>query len=162
MAAAEPQRTLALFKPGQHLGPSEWLTVTQEMITGFGDATRDQDPMHMDPAWGAAGPFGSTIAFGFLTLSLLTHLMHNAMGTSSDRYDPSHGYYLNYGLDRVRLVTPVPVGSNIRGRFTVLEIRADAKERQIVKFAASIELEGNERPALVAEWLTVWVPPARS
>ncbi|MEO7964117.1 MAG: MaoC family dehydratase [Gemmatimonadaceae bacterium] len=147
---------------GRDLGHSEWLTVTQEMITAFGDATRDHDPMHVDPAWAGRGPFEGTIAFGFLTMSLLTSFMHNVMGTDPQRYDPSMGYYLNYGFDRMRLVSPVPVGSRIRGAFRVLEVRADDKNRSILKFGATVEIEGSERPALSAEWLSVWVPPERT
>ena len=148
--------------PGQDLGHSEWLVVTQAMIDGFGDATRDHDPMHVDPAWAARGPFKGTIAFGFLTISLLTHFMHNVLGTDPRRHDPTKGYYLNYGFDRVRLISPVPVGSRIRGAFRVLEIRPDAKNRSIMKFAATVEIDGGERPALSAEWLSVWVPPEQA
>jgi acyl dehydratase len=107
----------------------------------------------------ANGPFNGTIAFGFLTMSLLTHLLHDVLGTDPRRHDPAHGYYLNYGFDRLRLVSPVRVGSRIRGTFRVAEVKPDAKERSIVKFAATVEIEGSDRPALVAEWLTVWVPP---
>jgi acyl dehydratase len=131
------------------------------MIGAFGDATRDHDPMHVDPAWASRGPFNGTIAFGFLTMSLLTHFMHSAMGTDPKRHDPSLGYYLNYGFDRMRLISPVPVGSRIRGHFRVLEVRPDAKNRSILKFGATVEIEGGERPALSAEWLSVWVPPER-
>lgn len=147
------------FTPGRELGSSRWLTVTQEMISTFGEATRDLDPMHVDPAWAAQGPFGGTIAFGFLTVSLLTHFVHDVLGTDPQRHDPSHGYYLNYGFDRLRLVSPVPVGSRIRGTFRVGDVRPDARNRSILKWLVTVEIEGSERPALSAEWLTVWVPP---
>jgi acyl dehydratase len=162
MSSPVTSRTFHSFEPGQELGTSEWLTVTQEMISKFGDATIDQDPMHVDPAWAAKGPFGHTIAFGFLTMSLLTHLMHRVQGTDSSRYDPAQGYYLNYGFDRVRLVAPVPVDSRIRATFKVNEIRPDAQGRSIVKFGVEVHVEGGERVALVAEWLTCWVPPVAS
>ena len=147
------------FVAGRDLGSSSWVTVTQLMISEFGEATRDPDPMHVDPEWAANGPFNGTIAFGFLTMSLLTHLLHDVLGTDPRRHDPAHGYYLNYGFDRLRLVSPVRVGSRIRGTFRVAEVKPDAKERSIVKFAATVEIAGSDRPALVAEWLTVWVPP---
>jgi len=154
------ERTFQGFTPGRDLGASDWVTVTQEMINSFGAATLDHDPMHIDSAWAAQGPFGDTIAFGFLTMSLLTHLLHQAMGTDSSRYDPSMGYYLNYGFDRLRLIAPVPVNSRVRGTFRVLDVRPDAGSRTIVKFIAEVEVEGQGRPAMAAEWLTVWVPPA--
>lgn len=147
---------------GRDLGQSEWLTVTQEMITAFGDVTRDHDPMHVDPAWAGRGPFEGTIAFGFLTMSLLTSFMHNVLGSNPREHDPSMGYHLNYGFDRMRLVSPVPVGSRIRGSFRVLEVRPDAKNRSILTFGATVEIEGSERPALSAEWLSVWVPPEQA
>lgn len=153
------QNTFKNFTPGRVIGPSEWLTVTQEMIDSFGTATLDHDPMHVDPEWAAAGPFGQTIAFGFLTVSLLTHMMHRALGTDTGRYDPTKGYYMNYGFDRLRLVSPVPCGSRIRANFQVAGLRPDSGSRSIVKFDVRVEVEGSERPAMVAEWLTVWVPP---
>lgn len=159
MATDPAPHALQLLAPGEQLGPSRWVTITQEMISSFGAATLDMDPMHVDPAWAARGPFGQTIAFGFLSMSLLTNLLHQAMGTSSERYDPALGYYLNYGMDRVRLIAPVPVGSRVRGVFKVAEVRPDAHERRIVKIIATIEREGEERPAVYAEWLTCWVPP---
>ena len=159
---SSPQPALPNFTPGRDLGSSEWFTVTQEMISAFGEVTRDHDPMHVDPEWAARGPFKGTIAFGFLTISLLTHLMHNVMGTDPRRHDPAHGYFLNYGFDRLRLVSPVPAGSRIRGVFRVADLRVDAKERSVVTFSATVEIEGRERPALSAEWLTVWVPPAQT
>lgn len=154
------QQTFENFAPGVIIGPSEWLTVTQDMIDSFGAATLDNDPMHVDPEWAAAGPFGQTIAFGFLTVSLLTHMMHRALGTDAGRYDPKKGYYMNYGFDRLRLVSPVPNGSRVRADFRVAELRPDSGSRSIVKFDVLVEIEGAERPAMVAEWLTVWVPPA--
>lgn len=153
-------RAFQEFIPGRHLGSSDWMVVTQAMIDAFGTATLDQDPMHVDPDWAAKGPFGRTIAFGFLTMSLLTHLLHQALGTDSSRYDPADGYYLNYGFDRLRLISPVPVGARVRGTFKVASVRADADARTIVTFLAEIHVEGATRPALSAEWLSVWVPPA--
>lgn len=159
MNEVERHGVLQKYAPGDDVGTSDWVKVTQEMIDTFGTATLDRDPMHNDPVWAAQGPFGRTISFGFLTMSLLTYLLHRTLGTEGSGYDPAHGYYLNYGFDRLRLISPVPSESRIRGRFRVADVRPDAGARTIVKFEAVIEVEGAQRPALAAEWLTVWVPP---
>jgi acyl dehydratase len=148
----------AMFRPGENVGTSEWVTVDQPMISGFGDITLDPDPMHVDPEWAAENSaFGRTIAFGFLTMSLLTHLLHSAMGDSNDRDHADVGYFLNYGFDRMRLVSPIPVDSRVRGHFKTLENYTDEKDRQMVKFECHIEIEGEERPALIGEWLAIWI-----
>jgi acyl dehydratase len=148
------------FIPGQDIGVSAWLTINQDLISKFGEATLDADPMHVDPRWAKEkGPFGHTVAFGFLTMSLLTNLLHDASSTTWSVEPGEEGYYLNYGFDRMRLIAPVPVGSRIRGRFKTLDRRVDAKDRHLVKIGVEIEIEGQERPALVGEWLTIWVPP---
>src|ERR1700722_16897288 len=103
---------------GDPIGISEWLTVTQQMICEFGATTRDPDPMHLDAAWAAQnGPFGGAIAYGFLTVSLLTTLFNSAVGDPTARERHADGSYLNYGLDRVRLVAPVPAGARWGGPF---------------------------------------------
>lgn len=149
------------FVPGEEIGHSPWVAITQPMIDQFGAVTLDPDPMHVDPAWANAhGPYDGTIAFGFLTVSMLTHLLRAAMDWPAERSHTSRGYYLNYGFDRLRLVSPVRVDGRVRGHFKVLEVRpADERGRVVVKIAATIEIDGAERPAAVAEWLTIWVPP---
>jgi acyl dehydratase len=137
---------------------SDWVLVDQALISKFGEATLDPDPMHVDPEWAARGPFGATIAFGFLTVSLLTHLMHSAMNNEPVS-DLSQGFYLNYGFDRLRLLSPVMVDSRVRGVFRPLGKRVDDKGRVVATFDCRIEIEGASKPALVAEWLTLWVPP---
>jgi len=110
----------------------------------------------MDPEGAKAnGPYGGTIAYGFLTISLLSHLVHLVR---SDIGGPRTGHYLNYGFDRLRLVSPVRVGSRIRGRFLPRVVKTDEKGRVLNRYDCSIEIEGEERPALVAEWLSLWVP----
>jgi acyl dehydratase len=149
---------LASFTEGEEIGTSPWVVVDQDMISSFGAVTRDPDPMHVDPDWAREhSPYGQTIAFGFLTVSLLTHMLHGAMGTSPA--EDAEGAYLNYGIDYLRLISPVPVGSRIRGKFDVLETRTDERNRRIFKFGCEVEIEGGERPALVAHWLSIWVPP---
>lgn len=151
---------LSKISVGAEIGVSDWVTVTQDMIDRFGEATLDPDPMHIDPVWAREnGPFGKTIAFGFLTVSLLTRLFHAASDTDSAREPAKEGYYLNYGFDRLRLVSRVPVGARVRGRFGVASRDKDAKGRWRMAMDCTIEIEGDERPALVARWLSVWVPP---
>jgi len=159
MTANAVNHHLCELEPGQDLGASDWILVTQEMVTRFGEATLDLDPMHIDSDWAASGPFGGAIAFGHLTIALTSIMLHQALGTDPARHDPSKGYYLNYGFDRVRLVSPVPVGSRVRGRFEVKDVRVDAKDRTVVTFAVEIDVEGLERVAMVADWLVIWVPP---
>mgnify|MGYP000851024402 FL=1 len=160
MSNSQIARTFESMQPGTVVGTSGWLTVDQPLIDRFGAATLDPDPMHIDPEWARAnGPFGGTIAFGFLTVSLLTHLLHDAMGTSPDRDAHHQGYYLNYGFDRMRLVAPVRVGSRVRGVFKLAKRIRDERDRLVSTFDCVIEIEGEDRPALIAQWLTVWVPP---
>lgn len=144
---------------GAEVGVSDWILVDQAMIDGFGSVTLDPDPMHVDPQWATQnGPFGGTIAFGFLTVSLLTHMLHSAMGTHPGKEAAGEGYYLNYGFDRLRLVSPVPAGARVRGRFVKLRQDKDEKGRYRTTFDCLVEIEGAERPALIAQWLSIWVP----
>ncbi len=151
--------TSASLRPGDTLGPSAWIDVTQDMISQFGVITKDPDPMHVDPEWARHNsPYGTPIAFGFLTLSLLTHMLHEAVGTGpqADRREPGH--FLNYGFNRVRFIAPVRAGDRVRGHFQVIERIADQQERWLTTFACRIEIEGGDRPALVADWLSIAIP----
>jgi acyl dehydratase len=160
MLEAQVEDTLSNLTPGEEVGVSPWLTVSQAMIDAFGLATLDHDPMHVDPAWAAANsPYNGTISFGFLTISLLTHMMHGSMGVQGALDPRRTGYYLNYGFDRIRLVAPVRTGRRVRGCFKLLERKTDEQGRLITTFDCRVEIEGEPRPALVAQWLTVWVPP---
>jgi acyl dehydratase len=140
---------------GEVIGSSPWITVTQDDIDTFAKVTRDPDPMHIDPAWCAEhGPFPTTVAFGFLTLALITHMSHTA------REWPQGVYALNLGFDRVRFIAPVPVGSHIRGHFRLAEasLRDDGSVRTVT--AVEVEIAGDDRLALAASWLGVFYPPA--
>ena len=160
MPDSNVEQTLERMQPGSVIGVSPWVTVTQSMISDFGAVTLDPDPMHIDPEWAAKNSsFGGTIAFGFLTISLLTHLLHSALGTDSNRDPKESGYYLNYGFDRLRLVSPVPAGKRVRGRFELLDRKRDERQRLISTFQCTVEIEEQERPALFAHWLTIWIPP---
>jgi len=131
---------------GQEL-VSEWLEVTQERIDEFAHATDDEQWIHTDPDRAADGPFGTTIAHGFLTLSLLVPLFEQAL-------PPLEGYRLtvNYGLNRVRFTAPVSSETRVRGRFTVKSVEdVTGGEQAIV--AVTVEREHEEKPACIAEWL---------
>lgn len=152
--------SMLAFEPGEEIGKSDWIEVNQAMISGFGHLTLDPDPMHIDPQWAAAnGPFGGTIAFGFLTASLLTHMLYSAMGRDPYAESGKAGQHLNYGFDRLRFVAPVKVGARIRGCFGMESLERDDKGRWLATFDCRVEIEGEARPALVGQWLSIWVPP---
>ena len=129
---------------GQQLALSEWVPITQERVQAFADATGDQQFIHTDPVRAAAGPFGAPIAHGFLTLSLLPLLFEGAFAIDDVRMG------INYGLNRVRFVSPVRVGSRVRGRFKLLSYGPLDGGAQLT-VEATIELEGSAKPACVAE-----------
>jgi acyl dehydratase len=129
---------------GQEL-VSEWREITQDRIDAFAGATDDHQWIHVDPERAAAGPFGTTIAHGYLTLSLLVPLFADALPPLDDRR-----MGLNYGLDRVRFPAPVPVGSRIRGRFTIESVEEVPGGFQ-AHVKATVEREGHEKPVCVAE-----------
>ena len=137
---------------------SKWVLVDQAMIDRFAEATLDPDPMHIDPEWCAQNsPFGQTIAFGFLTLSLLTHMGQDIIQYERENRIAAHGVPLNYGFNKVRMITPVPVNSRIRMvmRPTYSKLKAPGQTMQVAEI--EVQIEGQEKPALVAEWLTMWV-----
>ena len=141
---------------GEELGVSAWTTINQSQINKFGDATNDPDPMHIDPTWSRQNsPFNTTISFGFLTMSLLTSLYHEVM--SYDRFGGDGGHGLNYGFDRLRLISPVPVDSRVRGRFILNGIEPRGNDQSLLRIGSTIEIEGQEKPALVGDWLVMWV-----
>jgi acyl dehydratase len=139
---------------GADEGTGEWFQVTQDQIDQFADVTHDHQFIHVDPEAAKATPFGTTIAHGFLTLSLLTHL---AKGTSSAPEDPARyaGVLMgiNYGFNRVRFVNPVKVGSRIRARAVTSNVELKGNAVEITR-NFTIEIEGEEKPALAAEWVT--------
>jgi acyl dehydratase len=133
---------------GQEVAASEWFEVTQDRITAFADATGDHQWIHIDSErTKSESPFGSTIAHGFLTLSLLPHL---AAGAFTVRGNFKMG--INYGLNRLRFVSPVPSGSRVRARFTLGAVE-DVPGGSQITWQVTVEIEGGQKPALVAEWL---------
>ncbi len=138
---------------GKELGYSRWFVIDQSRIDAFGRASEDVDPMHMDPDWARTNsPYGTTIAYGFLTLSLLTHMLHDVIARS-----PREAYKLNYGLERVRMISPVTVGSSVRARIVLKEARIRDPGRILCNFAFTVEIRDRSKPALVAEWLALLV-----
>ncbi len=129
---------------------SDWIEVDQPFIDRFADAILDHQFIHVDPVRAKAeGPYGGTIAHGFLSLSLLTHFTHTALPR------PAAGVVeINYGFEKVRFLAPVPVGARVRGKFTLLsqEPKGAGKLR---RFSVEVEIEGNEKPAMIAEWLVL-------
>jgi len=129
---------------GQDLGESDWITVDQRRIDLFADATGDHQWIHVDPVKAAQGPFGTTVAHGFLTLSLLPEMAASAFEIDGSRMG------VNYGLNRVRFTSPVPVNSRLRGRFKLLSYEPIEGGAQMV-MEVSMEREGSSKPVCVAE-----------
>jgi len=129
---------------------SDWVEVTQAMIDKFADATGDHQFIHIDPVRAAQTPFGGTIAHGFLTLSLASAMSYDAVA-------PLDGVVMgvNYGFDKLRFLAPVPAGSNIRGRFKLLSAEDKGGGRWLLKHELTVEIEGADKPALIAEWLSM-------
>ncbi|GHF26786.1 nodulation protein NodN [Kordiimonas sediminis] len=133
---------------GKETGVSEWLTIDQERINVFADVTLDNQFIHVDPEAAAKSPFGTTIAHGFLTLSLLSHFSLEAcVGIEGTQMG------VNYGLDKVRFLAPVKVDSRIRARVVLKEVTEKPGNRFLMKNEFTIEIEGEDTPALIAEWL---------
>jgi acyl dehydratase len=132
---------------GEEVGVSPWVEVTQERIDTFAKAIDDFQWIHVDPARARSSPFGGTIAHGFLTLSILSHLSESTFSFSDRRMG------INYGLNRVRFTSPVPSGSRVRARFTLQKFEKLADGGIQVTWNTVLEREGSEKPVLVAEWL---------
>ncbi len=140
---------------------SDWHNVEQEQIDRFGKATGDMDWIHTDPDRARReSPFGGTIAFGFWTISMLTRLSRQATGRD---YPDGAELGINYGFDRLRLMAPVPIGSRIRCRIRLLDIAERGAGRLLLTTENTIEVEGSEKPAMVAHWLVMlFYPEAKS
>ena len=155
MSAAQEAFEFIQSRVGTTEGHGAWFQVTQEQVNAFADATLDHQFIHIDPEAAKATPFGGPIAHGFLTLSLLVHL------TGSIKQDPAtyKGAVMgvNYGLDKVRFINPVLVGSNIRANSVLSEaVLKDANTVQ-VKRTITVEIEGIAKPAMIAEWIGLTV-----
>ncbi|MET1413015.1 MaoC family dehydratase [Roseibium sp. HPY-6] len=133
---------------GQEVGCSSWFLIDQARIDSFADVTQDHQFIHVDPLRAAETPFGGTIAHGFLTLSLLS-----AMGLEAQPQIENSTMGINYGFDRIRFLSPVRVGSRVRGRFVLANVREVSTSDVDILWKATVEIEGEARPALKADWL---------
>ena len=133
--------TVDELAPGLEVGPSSWIDVPQSRIDAFAEATGDRQSFHVDAVAGADGPFGTTVAHGYLTLSLLPAAVYELL--------PVDGTVINYGLNRVRFPAPVPAGSRVRASFRVDQVEAVDGGVQVT-MTATVEREGGDRPACVA------------
>lgn len=133
---------------GHEVGLSKWFEVDQARIDAFADCTEDHQFIHVDPEAAKATPFGGTIAHGFLTLSLASAMSYDAVA-------PLDGVMMgvNYGFDKLRFLAPVRAGSRIRGRFKLLSSEDKGGGRWLLKHELTVEIEGEDKPALIAEWL---------
>ena len=131
---------------------SRWLIVDQPRIDAFAKITEDEQFIHVDPDRANATAFGGTVAHGFLTLSLLSAMAYSALPRIEGA---AHG--VNYGFDRVRFVRPVPSGSRVRGHFTLQTVAPRSAREWQLSYEVSVEIEGTQKPALAATWLTMQV-----
>ena len=134
---------------GKEVGLTDWIAIDQERINRFADATDDHQYIHTDPERAAETPFGATIAHGFLSLSLLSRF--SAMGGGIKLADTV--MLINYGLDKVRFANPVRAGKKVRARFVLTGAEEKQSKHFLLKHNVTVEIEGEKKPALVAEWL---------
>ena len=147
----------AEWKIGDALGASRWMRINQDQIDAFGALTEDLEPLHNDPIWCELNsPYRKPIAYGFLTLSLLTKFIHEATADAMRGHPSTKSYPLNYGFDRIRFIAPVVVDSRVRAHFTLSE-RKERPDGNLLRIEVAVEIEGQDRPALMADWLTMWV-----
>ncbi|MFV0515498.1 MAG: MaoC family dehydratase [Jhaorihella sp.] len=140
-------------RTGTELGVSGWITVDQAMIDGFADVTHDHQWIHVDPERARAEtPYGGTIAHGFLSLSLASRFVQDCIPPR-----PGQVMGINYGFNKVRCLSPVTVGSRLRGRFTLKSVKRRSDTELLRETGLTVEIEGRDTPALVAEWLGLMV-----
>lgn len=135
-------------KVGTEVGVSRWITVDQPMIDQFAETTHDDQWIHVDPARAAHTPFGGTIAHGFLTLSLASRFAYDCFPLL-----PGQSMGINYGFNRLRFLSPVQPGHHVRGRFTLTDVTKRSDTELMRTMGLTIEIDGADKPALVAEWL---------
>jgi acyl dehydratase len=147
-----PITTLADIRAliGEEVGVSGWIAIDQARIDGFAETTEDRQFIHIDPAAAGQTPFGGTIAHGFLSLSLLSR-----MGAEAMLLPERMTMAVNYGLDRVRFIAPVRSGSRVRGRFVLDSVEEKAPGQLLMRHQVTVEIEGVEKPALTALWITL-------
>ncbi len=150
----KPALTIAELgeRVGQEVGVSRWFLIDQKRIDAFADATEDWQFIHVDPEAAKATPFGATIAHGFLTLSMLSACAYDALPQISGL-----AMGVNYGFEKVRFVAPVRAGKRIRARFRLEALTQRAGRDWQSRMAVTVEIEGEDKPALIAEWLSLYV-----
>ncbi len=136
----------------QPLEPSEWLLIDQDRINSFADATLDHQFIHVDEKKAAKTPFGGTIAHGYLTMSLISHFLPECSVFPEDAV-----MGINYGSDKMRFLQPVPVNSEVRGNATLKEVTEKTPGQLLLKNEFAIQIKGEEKPALVAEILSLFI-----
>lgn len=141
---------------GRSVGPTDWVEIDQARIDAFAEVTGDRQWIHVDRERAAAGPFGGTIAHGYLTLSLIASA-HFDLAAFPDQGDVQ---VVNYGLDKVRFLAPVPSGSRVRVRIDVTDLQDRRAGRWLLSTRSTVEVEGTEKPALVADALFLLLTPA--
>jgi len=137
---------------GQSIGQSDWVTITQGDVNLFADATGDHQWIHVDPARAANGPFGTTIAHGFMTLALLPRLQHQIYTVNGIKLA------VNYGLNKVRFPAPVPVGSRVRVQSSLIGVNELDNGAVQATIATTVEIDGSAKPACVAESIVRYIP----
>jgi acyl dehydratase len=156
MDASTPSRLIAIdgliALVGSETGVSRWFTIDQKRIDAFAEITEDRQFIHVDVEAARASPFGGTIAHGFLTLSMLSALAIDAL----PRVD-NLAMAVNYGFDKLRFVSPVPAGGRIRGRFKLDSVTPRTQNEFLARNSVTVEIEGGAKPALIAEWLTLYI-----
>ncbi|MFV0278078.1 MAG: MaoC family dehydratase [Parahaliea sp.] len=152
MAAIRVPKSELINQKGRNFEPSPWVLLDQARINTFADCTEDHQFIHIDQEKAAQTPFGGTIAHGFLTLSMLSKLCEES-GVLPDNLVMG----INYGLNKVRFLAPVRAGKRVRAHMVVADVEQKDEARFLITQSISVEIEGEETPALVAEWLTMVV-----
>jgi acyl dehydratase len=154
LAEADSGPTLSVAelerKIGSEVGLSPWCTIDQKLIDAFAEVTFDHQYIHVDPERARASPFGGTVAHGFLSLSMLSHLAYTGLPNIEGR---TMG--VNYGFDRIRFIAPVRAGARIRGRFQLAELKWRSEREMMARYEVTVEIEGENKPAIAADWLTL-------
>ena len=149
----QPEISAALLADlvGKEIGMSGWIVIDQAMIDSFAETTMDRQFIHIDPEAASTTPFGGTIAHGFLSLSLLSAMSFQVLPQIPGAIG------INYGFDKVRFLTPVRVGTRVRGRFTLAALTPRTPTEFQTRYSVTVEIDAADRPALAAEWLTMTI-----
>lgn len=140
---------------GDEVGVSPWTDISQDRVNAFAEVTIDPQFIHIDPERAAMTPFGGTVAHGFLVLSMLSYFSGNGMGVSMEGAEMG----INYGIDNLRFISPVPVGKRIRGRSRLLAAEETKPGQFRFRQQVTVEIENQAKAALVGEWLTMAIAP---